>query len=137
MPAQFLRRLETAARSLGDDAAKLADAHWRLARFEIEAALASARRLAVALAVAIGLGVVAMAVATTALAHALDGAWGLSVAGWLAVFAALEAGGGAALGWLGWRRFQREYVGLSDSQAELAATLDTLSRLWRRSEDEE
>lgn len=136
LPA-FLAQLETAARSLGDDAAALAEAHLRLARFEVEAALAAARRLALGAVVAAVLGIAALAVGTAAVAQGLDGAWGLSTTGWLALLAGVEAAVGGIVGWLAWRRFQHEYVGLADSQAELQASLEALAALWKRRSGQE
>jgi hypothetical protein len=72
---------------------------WQLARLELTVAFADLRRLAICLAVAGLLALISLPVAVVAAADALAGQ----------VVAAV------ATGWLGWRRFQRHFVGLEET----------------------
>jgi hypothetical protein len=92
-----------------------AAARWRMARLELGVALTDIRRLAVAFAVAALLALVSLPVLVVAVADLLAGCWGIDRTGWLLI----EFGGlvvtAAAIGWLGWRRFQSRFVGLEET----------------------
>jgi len=100
---------------LRDELRGAADARWRLARLEIGVALVDIRRLAVALAVAALLVLVSLPVLVVAVADLLAGQLGIDRTGWLLI----EFGGlvviAAATGWLAWRRFRNQFVGLEET----------------------
>jgi hypothetical protein len=88
---------------------------WELARLELVTAFADVRRLVVALVIAGLLALISLPVLVVATANALGGVLGLSVTGWLFIsFATLVVAAGA-VAWLGWRRFQRHFVGLEET----------------------
>lgn len=100
---------------LRDELRGAADARWRLARLEIGVALVDIRRLAVAFAVAALLVLVSLPVLVVAVADLLAGTLGIDRTGWLLI----EFGGlvvtAAATGWLAWRRFRSQFVGLEET----------------------
>lgn len=104
---------------LGADLREMALARWQLARLEVEAAAADVRRLAVVLAVAATLALTALPLAAFCLAEALDQRLGIPRAAWLGIFAAILLGTGLLTGWLGWRRFRRQFTGLQETLEEL------------------
>jgi hypothetical protein len=100
---------------LRDELRGAAEARWRLARLEIGVALVDIRRLAVAFAVAALLVLVSLPVLVVAVADLLAGTLGIDRTGWLLI----EFGGlvvtAAATGWLAWRRFRSQFVGLEET----------------------
>ena len=117
--------------SLGAELREMASARWELARLEIESDLRSAKRLAVCGLVAIVMSLTALPLAAAGLAEALDGCAGVSRAGWLLVFAAGLLLLAALVGHLAWRRFRRNFIGLSETLEELREDV-----LWMREKGE-
>jgi uncharacterized membrane protein YqjE len=104
---------------LGADLREMALARWQLARLEVEAATAAVQRLAVVLAVAATLTLTALPLAAFCLAETLDQRLGIPRVGWLLIFAAILLIAGLLTGWLGWRRFRRQFTGLQETLEEL------------------
>jgi Putative Actinobacterial Holin-X, holin superfamily III len=88
---------------------------WQLARLELTVAFADLRRLAICLAVAGLLALISLPVAVVAAADALAGQFGIDRTGWLLIWFAGLVVAAVATGWLGWRRFQRHFVGLEET----------------------
>ena len=115
----LLADVRTELGALGAELREMASARWELARLEIESDLRSARRLAVAWLVAAVMLLTALPLLAAGLAEALDGCAGIPHGAWLLVFAAgllLLAGLG---GYLAWRRFRRDFIGLRETLEEL------------------
>ena len=104
---------------LKSDVAELLSVRWRLGKLEIQAAAHSAQRLAAGAMIALLLVLVSLPVLVVALASALDGALGVALAGWSAIFGFGMLLSAAALGWFRYRRFRAEFVGLEQSLEEL------------------
>lgn len=94
-------------------------ARWALASLELTAALGDIKRLTISLAVAALVVLVSLPVLVVAICDALAGVWGIDRAGWLLIAFATLIVTASLTGWLGWRRFQRQFVGLEE-------TLETL-----------
>ena len=92
-----------------------ATARWQLAQLELNVAAADIKRLGVALGVAGLVGGISLPVLVVAAAEALAGQGGLSRLEWLLIWGGGLALVAAAIGWLGWRRFQRHFVGLEET----------------------
>jgi protein-S-isoprenylcysteine O-methyltransferase Ste14 len=114
-----LDALRDEAVRLGADLREMALARWQLVRLEVEAATADLRRLAVVLAVAATCALSALPLAAFCLAETLDQCLGIPRVAWLGVFGAFLLGTGLLTGWLGWRRFRREFTGLQETLEEL------------------
>jgi hypothetical protein len=105
--------------ALGGELREMVSARWELARLEIKSDLHSTKRLAVAWLVTAVMLLSALPLAAAALADALDGWRNVPRAGWLLIFAAgllILAGLG---GYLAWRRFRRNFIGLRETLEEL------------------
>jgi hypothetical protein len=98
---------------------EMAEARWELARLEIEADVRSAKRLAVAWIAAAILTLTSLPLALVGLAETLAGRAGISRAGWLFIFAAVLLLGANFGGYLAWRRFRRNFLGLKETIEEL------------------
>ncbi|MBI2825488.1 MAG: phage holin family protein [Planctomycetia bacterium] len=122
-------------RRLRDELRSLAVARWKLARLEILQALADVRRLAIALAVAGLLALVALPVLVVATADMLDGFLSIDRAGWLLMWFAALVVAAVATGWLAWRRFRRQFVGLEETLEELREDAAWLEQTWGSSAD--
>jgi hypothetical protein len=109
-------------RLLAAELREMAMLRWQLARIELQAAADQVRRLAIFLAVCI--------------ADLMDGTWGISRAGWAAIFAGLLLAGGILIATLGWRWFRRHYAGLRETSEELREDLVWLGEWTGRSGDE-
>jgi hypothetical protein len=129
----LLDQLRQEVMRLGGEVRQMAALRWQLARWEIEADLRHARRLALGLAVAATMGVAAVALVCVALADVIETSLGGSFAGWLAVFAAVFFAGGSLTGWLAWRTFRRRFIGLQESLEELREDAEWI-REWMRDE---
>jgi hypothetical protein len=105
--------------SLGAELREMASARWELARLEVAADLRSARRLAVAWLVAVVMLLTALPLAVAGLAEALGGCLGVSRVGWLLIFAAALLLLATLGGYLAWRRFRRNFIGLRETLEEL------------------
>jgi hypothetical protein len=108
---------------------------WQLARIELVAAAHQVRRLAILLAAALVMGLVSLSLLCVCVADLMGGTWGISRAGWLAIFAGLLLAGGALIITLGWRWFRRHYAGLRETADELREDLVWL-REWTGNRDE-
>ena len=98
---------------------EMAAARWELARLEIEADVRSTKRLAVAWLVAVVMALTSLPLVAVWLAEVLDEQTNIPRGGWLLIFAAallLLAGLG---GYLAWRRFRRNFLGLRETLEEL------------------
>jgi hypothetical protein len=114
-PDSLLGPLLAELAGLRDELRGAAEARWRLARLEIGVALVDVRRLAVAFAVAALLVLVSLPVLVVAVADLLAGTLGIDRTGWLLIeFGALVVIA-AATGWLAWRRFRNQFVGLEET----------------------
>lgn len=106
-----------------------AEARWRLARLEISVAIRDAARLAVAMAIATLLILVSIPVLVVAVADLLAGCFGIDRTGWLLIeFGALVVTA-AAIGWLSWRRFRSQFVGLEETLEVLREDLAWAERM--------
>jgi hypothetical protein len=105
--------------ALGGKLREMAAAHWELARLEIESDLHLLRRLAVAWLAAAVMALAALPLAASALAEALDGRLGVPRIGWLLILAGGLLLLAAILASLAWRRFCRNFVGLTETLEEL------------------
>ncbi|MFZ1936934.1 MAG: phage holin family protein [Thermoguttaceae bacterium] len=106
-------------RSLGVELREMAAARGELARLELAADLLSAKRLAVAWAVVLVMALTSLPLVAVWMAEALSELTGVPRGGWLLGFAAcllLAAGIG---GYLAWRRFRRNFLGLRETLEEL------------------
>jgi hypothetical protein len=115
----LLKDLKDAVGALGADVREMAAIRWQLAWLELKADALAAKRLAVALVLSAVMGLCALSLLAVFAAEMLDGLCGLSRPGWLLLFAAALLCGGAAAGYLAWRRFRRSFTGLEQSLAEL------------------
>ena len=105
--------------SLGSELREMAAARCELAGVEIASDLLSAKRLAVAWAVALVMALTSLPLVAVWMAEVLDELTGIPRGGWLLGFAAcllLTAGVG---GYLAWRRFRRNFLGLRETLEEL------------------
>jgi uncharacterized membrane protein YqjE len=115
------------------DFAELLRVRWQLGKLEAQTAVHSIRRLAIAAAIAGLLALIALPVLVVALANVLDGALGISFAGWLAIFGCGMLVAALALAWFRYRRFRAEFAGLEQSLEELREDFIWLEeRLARR-----
>ena len=117
--------------SLLSDVRQMAVLRWELGKLELAADARSMVRLAVVLGVAVLLVLVALPVLVVSLGGLLDGVWGISQSGWLCIFAVAllaTAGGG---GFLAWRRFRRDLLGLEETIEELREDMVWL-REWTK-----
>ena len=106
--AAELGRLRVALRTL-------VAARWQLARLEISVAVGDMKRLVLALAVAAILALISLPVLVVAAADGLAGRLGIDRTGWLLIWFGGLVLAALASGWLGWRRFQRHFVGLEET----------------------
>lgn len=120
---------------LRDELRALVVARWRLARLEITRALADIRRLAIALAAAGVLALVALPVLVVATADLLDGFLQIDRTGWLLIWFAMLVVAAAAIGWLAWRRFRRQFVGLEETLEELREDAAWIKQTWSRQQE--
>ncbi len=122
--------------SLTADFKAMAALRWQLARLEFQTAAGQLRRLAICLCVAGVMALTALPVLVVALAEFLDKRLGIPCRGWLLIFGLVGLIGGAAGGYLAWRRFRRCFVGVQDSLEELREDLVWLKE-WAGGNEEE
>lgn len=115
----LLSDIRTELGSLGAELGEMASARWELARLEIESDLRSARRLAVAWVAAVVMGLTSLPLVASGLAEWLNGWHGISRGAWLLIFAAGLLALAGLGGYLAWRRFRRNFVGLRETLEEL------------------
>ena len=111
--------LQSELGSLVSDVRELAILRWELAKLELAADARSTVRLAVVLAVAVLMVLVALPVLVVSLGSLLDGVWGISQSGWLCIFAAALLATAGLGGFVAWRRFRRNLLGLEETIEEL------------------
>ena len=104
---------------LGNDLREMLKLRWELARAELQADLAAAKRLAVVLAVAAAMALTALPLLAVSIADALWQGAGVPLFTSLAVLAVLLLGGGSLAAWLAWRRFRGRLVALEQTLEEL------------------
>ena len=117
--------------SLGGELREMAAARWELARLEIESDLRSARRLAVAWLAALVMLLTSLPLVAVWLAGVLAGLTGTGAGSWLLGFAAALLLLSIAGGYLAWRRFRRNFLGLRETLEELREDV-----LWLREKRE-
>jgi protein-S-isoprenylcysteine O-methyltransferase Ste14 len=115
----LLRDLKDAVGSLGADLREMAALRWQLAWLELKADALAVKRLAVALVLSAVMGLCGLSVLAVFAAEMLDGFCGLARSDWLLLFGTALLFGGAAAGYLAWRRFRRRFTGMEQSLAEL------------------
>lgn len=108
----------------------LMDARWRLLRLELVSARDQLRTLAIVLVVASCAGLTSLPVFIVAAGDALDGTLGLPRWAWLLASGLVLLAGAILVAWSAWRRFRREFAGLTESVEELREDLVWL-REWR------
>jgi len=104
---------------LGSDLREMLRLRWELARAELQADLASAKRLAIVLAIAAAMALTALPLLAVSVADALWQGVNVPLFTSLAVFAVLLLGGGSLAAWLAWRRFRSRLVALEQTLEEL------------------
>ncbi|MEA1950714.1 MAG: phage holin family protein [Planctomycetota bacterium] len=113
--------------SLVSDIREMAELRWELARLEFTADARATARLLVVLAVALLMTLVALPVLVVSLGSLLDGIWGISQSGWLCIFGLVLLVTAGIGGFLAWRRFRRNFIGLAETLEELREDM-----LWLR-----
>ncbi len=103
----------------GADLGRMVALRWQLARLEWDDATAAIKRLGVPLAAAGVMALAVLPVLVICLADWLNGAWPLAGVRWALVLGLLLAVVAGVVGWLAWRRFRREFVGLEETMEEL------------------
>jgi hypothetical protein len=107
------------AAALADEMRALFDARWRLLRLEALDARSQLRRLAICLGIALLAALTSLPVFVVAAGDSLDGVRGLPSWAWHLISGSALLVGAALVAWIAWRRFRREFVGLSESIEEL------------------
>jgi protein-S-isoprenylcysteine O-methyltransferase Ste14 len=107
--------------SLEADLRQMAAVRWQLARLEVQAAIAQIKRLAIALLLFAVMVLSALPILAVAAAESLAApeAEGVSFVQWLLIFGLGLLAGGAAGGYLAWRRFRRRFTGIEQTLEEL------------------
>jgi hypothetical protein len=113
--------------ALGGELREMVAARWELAQLELQINLGAARRLAIAWLAAGVLVLTALPLAAVSLAEALDGYFHIARGGWLLMFASGLVLLALAVGYVAWRGFRRQFVGLQETLEELREDL-----LWLR-----
>jgi len=96
---------------------------WLLAQMELRSDVAALRRLAIGLSVAAIMALTALPLVVVWATKMLDGWLGISQDAWLISFGAALLLTAAGLGWLVWRRFRRQWLGLDETLTELREDL--------------
>ncbi|MBN2294971.1 MAG: phage holin family protein [Pirellulales bacterium] len=128
----LLYGLQAELGSLASDIREMAELRWKLAKLELTADVHTTVRLVVILLVAVLLTLIALPVLVVSLGSLLDGTWGLSQSGWLLIFGLTFLATAGLGGFLGWRRFRRNFIGLEETLEELHEDMIWL-REWRES----
>jgi hypothetical protein len=108
---------------LAADVRQMGALRWELLRREALANVRAARRLAAAALAAAALAFAVLPVLAVALAWCLNGRLGVPLVGWLLIAAALLLAAAACVGLFAWRRFRREFVGLTETLEEVREDL--------------
>ena len=115
----MLAGLRAELSQLSGDVQEMIALRWQLASLELHAALGQLKALVIALGIAAVLGLTSLPLVAVSAAQVLDGALGLSQAGWLLVFALVLLVLALLVGLLAWRTFRRRFVGLEETLEEL------------------
>ena len=126
---------EEIARLTGD-LGEMAGLRWQLALLELRRALRSAKRLAVVVALALIMGLTALPVLVGYAAGFLGERSDISEAAWLLIFGLGLLTLAILVGWLGWRRFRRDFTGMEQTLDELREDVVWLREWAGRSEQE-
>ncbi len=118
---------------LTDELRGLAAARWRLLRMELVSARDQVRKLAIVLVAAFCAGLASLPVLIVAAGDALDEKLGLPRWAWLLASGLLLLAGACFSAWLAWRRFRRDFIGLTESLEELQEDLVWLREFGKRS----
>jgi hypothetical protein len=97
----------------------MAALRWELAKLELTTDVRSTVRLAVVMLVAAIMVLVSLPVLVVSLGSLLDGVFGISQSGWLCIFGVALFATAVLGGFLSWRRFRRNLVGLEETIEEL------------------
>ena len=117
------------------DLGEMAGLRWQLALLELRAALRSVKRLAVLMVVAVVTGLTALPVLVVYAAGLLKQRLGISQAGWLLIFGLGLLTLAILVGWLGWRRFRRDFTGMEQTLDEFREDMVWLQEWAGRSEE--
>ena len=117
--------------SLGAELREMAAARVELARLEVASDLLSAKRLAVAWIVAAVMALTSLPLLAVWMAEVLSELTPIPRGGWLLGFAAFLMLAAAIGGYLAWRRFRRNFVGLRETLEELREDI-----LWLKEKSE-
>jgi protein-S-isoprenylcysteine O-methyltransferase Ste14 len=121
--------------SLVADSRRMIALRWQLARLELRAAAGTIKRLSIGWLVCAVMALSGVPLLLAAAAEQLQGRLGIPFAGWLLIFGLVLLCGGAAGGYLAWRRFRRRFTGIEETLEELREDLVWL-REWAGQEDE-
>jgi hypothetical protein len=124
------------------DLAEMFQARRELAELELQADVASSKRLAVTAGVGAAIALTSLSLFAGTLAQVLQARWDIGVQAadgtpvvnlWLPILAAGLLLAGTLLGWAGYRRFRRELLGFRQTLAEMREDIQWL-REWTESE---
>ncbi len=131
----LLAKVKEEIGSLGADLRQMAELRWQLARLELRAAAGPIKSLAIKLLIAAVTVLTGLPLLAVGMAWSLDGRLRISFTGWLLIFGLGLLMGGAAGGYLAWRRFRRRFTGLEQTLEELHEDLVWLKDWAGRNED--
>jgi uncharacterized membrane protein YqjE len=115
----LLADLRAGIAALGGELREMVSARLELAQLEIQSDLLSAKRLAVAWLVAVVMSLTALPLVAVWMAEVLAEQTGIARGGWLLGFAAALLFLAGLGGYLAWRRFCRNFLGLRETLEEL------------------
>jgi len=118
------------------DLGEMAGLRWQLAMLEVRAAAGSLKRLAVPMVVAGVMGLTAVPVVVVYAAGFLGERSDISEAAWLLILGLGLLTLAVLVGWLGWRRFRRDFTGMEQTLEELREDIVWLQEWAGRSEEE-
>jgi len=109
--------------TLGEELREMAAARWQLARLELEADRQTLRSLVLSWLVALLMALTALPLLVVCLAEMLDGWQNVPRSVWLLGFGLGLLAFALLGGYLAWRRFRRQVVGLQETLEELREDL--------------
>jgi hypothetical protein len=118
-PPLFSELTEEVARA-GAELREMALLRWQLAWLELNASIATVKRLAIALAMVVVALLTALPLLAVWAAQTLA-VWpgGLDARHWLLIFAVVLLAAGGLGGWMAWRRFRHQFTGMEETIEEL------------------
>jgi uncharacterized membrane protein YqjE len=122
--------LQDSFAALAGDAKQMLSLRWELAGLELREDIRSARRLAIKGAIAAILALTALPLLVAAVALGLACWTGIPTAAWLVLFASSLLFAASVTGFLAWRRFRRDFIGLAETIEELREDVVWLNE-WR------